>query len=202
MAPNYISGKTEQKNGQPTVSRKKEPGSYMCEGVAGTRPVLTEVCLPSAGSRCTCASDTVCSQHCQARLGAHTSLGGHTQLEAEPQLPHGSLAKPTPMAGCVWVSGRGGDQAQRTQGHVDRERKAIGHWLAPRLEPPAASGQSETERSPRTKATEANNACSHCQGKGPVGRTQASAPTTFSQERTPENYVGRDGPQEVIHTNI
>lgn len=175
MAPNYRGGKTKQRNGQPTVSRKKEPGSYGCEGVAGTRPELTEVCLPSVGSHCMCAWDTVHSQHCHAHLDAHTSLGGHIQLEAEPQLPHGSLAEPPPMAGCVWVSRRVEAKFKGLRG-MWTEREATEQWLAPRLEPLAASGQSETERSPRKNATEANHACSHCQGKGPVGQNPGLCP--------------------------
>lgn len=184
MAPNYISGKTEQKNGQPTVS-------YVCEGAAGPRPCWQK-----------------CVSHLQAAiarvLGTRSALSTAgpvwvlTQLEAEPRLPHGSLAEPAPMAGCVW-EGRG--PSSKDSGTCGQREKQQGTGC-----PQGWSHQQHQDRakqrSPRTKATEANHVCSHCQGKGPVGRTQASAPTTFSQERTPENYVGRDSTQEVIHINV
>lgn len=129
------------------------------------------------------------------------ALGVTHSLRLSPNSPMGAWPSPHPWLGVSECLGGEGAKLKGLRG-LWTEREATGHWLAPRLEPPAASGQSETERSPRTKATEANHAYSHCQGKGPVGRTQASAPTTFSQERTPENYVGRDSTQEVIHTNI
>lgn len=119
------------------------------------------------------------------------ALGVTHSLRLSPNSPMGAWPSPHPWLGMSECLGGEGAKLKGLRG-MWTEREATGHWLSPRLEQPAASGQSETERRPRTKATEANHACSHCQGKGPVGRAQASAPTTFSQERTPENHAGSD----------
>lgn len=169
MAPNYISGKTEQKNGQPTVS-------YVCEGAAGPRPCWQK-----------------CVSHLQAAiarvLGTRSALSTAgpvwvlTQLEAEPRLPHGSLAEPAPMAGCVW-EGRGPSskdsgtygQREKQQGtgcpqgwshqqHQDRAKqnaapgqrpqkpttyavtaKGKGQWAEPRPLPPPHSLKNELQK--------------------------------------------------------